>query len=175
MVDLHDMAKAIAGLSDEEIDRLADGLVDTAQPKADRLSTVIGWNLQDRQIRKEETMLEKTTATSGTHLQGKFIMPFDALMIALGDPHYTFDVHRDVENKIDVEWAFELPSGKVATVYNWKDGHAYNGAQGTPVENITCWHVGGHEMDAMHELVDIINKRLDDANYKLNVEGAYYG
>jgi hypothetical protein len=61
-------------------------------------------------------MLKMTNEINGTHLQGKFIMPYEALIIALGQPHYKFDNFDDIENKIDVEWSFELPSGLIATV-----------------------------------------------------------
>lgn len=165
-MDYCEIMENLAGLSDAEIDNLADGFARQTPAKAERLATVINWSLQDQQIRKEETMLkEAMSKTSGTHLQGKFIMPYDALLTAFGEPHYKFDRETDIENKIDVEWAWELPSGKIATVYNWKDGEAYCGKDGLPVHLLTSWHVGGLEMDAMHELVDIINKRLDDANY----------
>lgn len=174
MTDLNEMAKTLAGLSNEERDKLADIFVEKHEPQADRLATMLGWSLQDKQMRKEETMLKETTNTCGTHLQGKFIMPYEALEIALGEPHFQYSPQKDIEDKIDVEWAFELPSGKVVTVYNWKDGKAYLGHEGLPVKDITCWHVGGFEIDAMHEIVEIINKRLDDADYRLNEEGASY-
>ncbi len=164
---MNNLHKTIAGLSDVELDKLADLLVEQSTDKASRLATVIGWGLQDKH-REEQTMLKMTNQTNMTHLQGKFIMPYEALIIALGQPHYNFDNFDDIENKVDVEWAFELPSGLVATVYNWKDGKAYLGHQGTPVEQITSWHVGGHQMDAMHEIVDIINLKLEEAGYELN-------
>jgi len=164
---MNNLHKTIAGLSDAELDKLADLLVEQSTDKANRLATVIGWGLQDKQ-RREQTMLKMTNETNMTHLQGKFIMPYEALIIALGQPHYKFDNFDDIENKIDVEWAFELPSGLIATIYNWKDGKAYLGHQGTPVEQITSWHVGGHQMDAMHEIVDIINLKLEEAGYELN-------
>ena len=107
---MNNLHKTIADLSDKQLDKLADLLVEQSTDKADRLATVIGWGLQDKQ-RREQTMLKMTLETNGTHLQGKFIMPYDALITALGEPHYKFDNFDDIENKIDVEWSFELPSG----------------------------------------------------------------
>ena len=90
MTDLNEMAKTLAGLSNEERDKLADIFVEKHEPQADRLATMLGWSLQDKQMRKEETMLKETTNTCGTHLQGKFIMPYEALEIALGEPHFQY-------------------------------------------------------------------------------------
>tara|TARA_R110000772_G_scaffold89670_2_gene185683 strand:- start:10818 stop:11321 length:504 start_codon:yes stop_codon:yes gene_type:complete len=164
---MNNLPKTIADLSNEQLDKLADLLVEQSTDKADRLATVIGWNLQDKQ-RREQTMLKITLETNGTHLQSTFLMPYGALLTAIGQPHYKFSDFDDIENKVDVEWAFELPSGDVATIYNWKDGPAYLGHQGKPVENITKWHIGGHKLDVVHELLDIINLKLEEEGYNLN-------
>jgi hypothetical protein len=50
--------------------------------------------------------------------------------------------------KVDAEWVLETPAG-VCTIYNYKDGYAYNGAAGTPVERITDWHIGGTTPDVV--------------------------
>jgi len=48
------------------------------------------------------------------------------------------------EYKVDAEWVLKDEyTDQVVTVYNYKNGVNYNGAAGTPVEDITEWHVGG--------------------------------
>lgn len=49
------------------------------------------------------------------------------------------------EYKIDAEWEIEFEDGKVATIYNYKDGKNYNGEDGMPTEEITEWHIGGKD------------------------------
>ena len=49
------------------------------------------------------------------------------------------------EYKTDVNWGLEFEDGTIATIYNWKNGKNYCGERGLPVEDITEWHIGGHE------------------------------
>lgn len=57
--------------------------------------------------------------------------------------------------KVDAEWILKFEDGTVATIYNWKDGPNYCGVDGTPVEEIKDWHIGGHNRRA-YELVEEI-------------------
>ena len=45
--------------------------------------------------------------------------------------------------KVDATWVVKFSDGTVASIYNWKDGKAHLGAEGTPVEQIKHWHIGG--------------------------------
>jgi hypothetical protein len=47
--------------------------------------------------------------------------------------------------KEDANWDIEFEDGKVATIYNYKDGINYNGENGMPTEEITEWHIGEKE------------------------------
>lgn len=158
--------------TDKQIDNLACELVKHYPEKADRLATMITYALQDAEVAAGEVpILEKAEDVTMTHLQGKFAMAYDALVCALGEPHYKYEVephtaHITGIDKTDIEWAFKLPSGAVCTVYNWKDGIAYCGSDGIPVEHLREWHVGGHFQSVVDELADVINKRLDAADYK---------
>lgn len=52
--------------------------------------------------------------------------------------------------KTDAEWVLYFEDGTLATIYNYKDGKNYLGADGLDVEDITEWHVGGFNQEAFH-------------------------
>lgn len=75
---------------------------------------------------------------------------FKTLTDIIGEPNR---YESDGDGKIDVEWVIEFSGGKVATIYNYKNGHNYNGPdKGLDIEQITTWNVGGNCKEA-HELV----------------------
>jgi hypothetical protein len=74
-----------------------------------------------------------------TSLQGYIRTSYDVLRGCFGP---TTDQHDDY--KSDASWTVTFADGVVVTIYNWKDGHAYCGADGLDVEDITEWHIGGH-------------------------------
>ena len=82
----------------------------------------------------------------GTCLQGRIDATFKELSSIFGEPH------EGDGYKVDAEWDVRFGDGTVATVYNWKDGPNYNGADGTPVEHITDWHVGGIDRKAFERI-----------------------
>ena len=61
--------------------------------------------------------------------------------------------------KIDAEWLLKTPYGNVS-IYNYKDGKNYCGENGTNVENITNWHVGGSNEDSYKFIIEYISKNL---------------
>ena len=85
-----------------------------------------------------------------TWYQGCATVSYAKLVETFGEPHETGDL-----DKTDAEWCFDTPAG-IATIYNYKDGPAYLGAAGTPVEDITDWHIGG----TTREVVPVILKAL---------------
>ncbi len=58
--------------------------------------------------------------------------------------------------KIDAEWDIEFADGTIATIYNYKDGPNYLGERGTPVIEITNWHIGGFELKAVGYMAELI-------------------
>jgi hypothetical protein len=72
-----------------------------------------------------------------TWLQGRITVKYKRLVQTFGPPTDKGDGY-----KVDAEWELATPDG-AARVYNWKDGLNYNGAEGTPTEDITDWHIGG--------------------------------
>lgn len=95
-------------------------------------------------------MLKQTSPMDAhmTSLSGYVDTTYTALVEAFGEPG------PGDEYKIDAEWTLkDDETGQVVTVYNYKDGLNYNGPDGTPVEYITEWHVGGHKGAADVETV----------------------
>ena len=101
--------------------------------------------------------LEKNNNMDGTHLVGEVETTYKNLVEKLGSPHYDYQTE---PNKISVEWSFRFPKTKdVVTIYNWKDGKNYLGEdEGDEVENITNWHIGGHNSKVVPMIKEVINK-----------------
>ena len=89
---------------------------------------------------------------SGTSFRGYLLASYRDIVGAYGKPHDTPD-----NDKIDAEWVVNTPYG-VATIYNYKDGKAYLGDKGLPVEQIFEWHVGGKNGKVLgHVKMQIVN------------------
>ena len=84
-----------------------------------------------------KTHNEKHISAVGTCLQGYVDADYNDLVRLFGQPT-TGDKY-----KTDAEWLIEFDTGFVATIYNYKDGRNYLGADGIPTEQIRDWHVGG--------------------------------
>jgi len=87
---------------------------------------------------------------SGTWLQGTLVADYAKLVRAFGAPE------RGDYDKSDANWCLRFDDGTLATIYNWKDGRAYCGENGTPTDQITEWHIGGDKERA----VDYVNAIL---------------
>lgn len=105
-------------------------------------------------------MLFKQTQNgfNGTSLQGCIISSYDKLVEIFGEPNSDGD-----EYKVQKEWIIHFSDDTVATIYDWKEGDAYNGeGQGKHYTKVTEWHVGGHNkaslfrvneaLEGLHEL-----------------------
>jgi hypothetical protein len=84
-----------------------------------------------------ETHNDTEVGINRTCLQGYINAHYYRLVDFFGEPMESDGY------KTDAEWQIEFEDGTVATVYNWKNGLNYCGADGTPVEYITEWNVGG--------------------------------
>lgn len=89
--------------------------------------------------------------TGGTHLQGHITADFLDLYDCFGRPT-TGD-----EYKTDAEWEIEFSDGKVATIYNWKNGRNYNGGEGEDTLRITNWNIGGLYSEVVDRIKNILN------------------
>ncbi len=108
--------------------------------------------VKESDFRDVATHNEKSVNTGGTSLLGYVTADYADLKKAFGKP-------LDGDGyKVDAEWELEFPDGKVATIYNWKDGKAYCGSSGTPKTKITDWHVGGNEVEVVNRVKAILTK-----------------
>lgn len=93
-----------------------------------------------------------------TSLQGSIEVSYEVLCALLGEP-----LEGD-GRKTDAEWhLISVPDGVVATIYNWKNGRNYLGADGLNVQDITTWHVGGHSQLADELVQKMIKEALEQA------------
>ena len=120
-----------------------------------------------------KTHNQKQVNVNGTFLQGEIITTYDKLVEAFGEP-----TSAD-EYKIDAEWDIEFyPKNEkepvVATIYNWKNGHNYLGAEGWDVDAITYWHIGGYNPIVKEYVKNVldnihINNLMDNENIDNNL------
>ena len=100
------------------------------------------------------------TGWVGTHYQGQVHCPYDLLVDLFGEP-------TEGDNfKTDCEWIIQFEDKVIATIYDWKIGQNYLGADGVAPEDNTVWNIGGHKSQA----VDNVELILDIAR-RLNSDG----
>jgi len=105
-----------------------------------------------------------------TSLQGYIRTSYADLVGCFGAPTCDGDGY-----KVDAEWIITFADGVVATIYNWKDGPNYCGEDGTPVEFIREWHIGGHRgSDAEGRVHEVMDAYLNKVCHKAP-EIEYYG
>lgn len=97
---------------------------------------------------------------NGTSLQGYIDVSYDTLCAIFGEPD-TSDGY-----KTDAEWCITTDEG-VATIYNYKDGKAYNGEDGTATEDIREWHIGGKDTGIVRVVNNIVRDFESQAPYTL--------
>lgn len=85
-----------------------------------------------------------------TSAQGRLNVSHATLVAAFGQPMPSTDF------KSDAIWNIEFVDGTVASIYNWKNGKRYLGADGIPTQNITDWVVGGHTPRVLSRIRDIL-------------------
>jgi hypothetical protein len=86
----------------------------------------------------------------GTHGQGEIDCSYSRMVALFGEP-------REGDGcKTQAEWTVYTPAG-IATIYDWKQGDCYHGeGNGTPVEEVTEWSIGGHDK----QVVEWIQKAI---------------
>lgn len=104
---------------------------------------------------------EIINSINGTSLQGYVKAEYAELVALFGKPT------KGDGYKVDAEWMIQFNGGAFATIYNWKNGPGYCGADGLRMEQIKEWHVGGMSKDSADQVqiaIDLFReKREDDA------------
>ena len=83
---------------------------------------------------------EYDTRVNGTSLTGYLEIRYSDLVEMFGEP-LTGDGY-----KVDAEWNLEIDGDNIVTIYNYKTGKNYLGANGLNVEDITRWHIGSKSL-----------------------------
>ena len=110
----------------------------------------------------------KATEANGTHLQGNVGATYQELVEVFGEPiRYDSDGTTHMNNKTDAEWRINFEDGTVATIYNYKNGLNYLGAEGKRVTEMSMWNGGGHSERA----VFLVNEELIDWQHRLHDTG----
>jgi len=111
----------------------------------------------------------KINDISGTHLQGNVGATYQELVEVFGEPTYfkESDFFTDFDNKIDAQWAIKFEDGTVATIYNYKNGLNYLGAEGKRLSQIMMWNVGGYSERA----VTLVNDEVIEWQHRLHDTG----
>lgn len=86
-----------------------------------------------------------TSKTGGSYLIHKIVSTYDKLEETFGEPRHFAGAYG---HKVDVQWTLQFEDGTLATIYNYKDGTNYLGANGLHHKHITNWSVGGHNYTA---------------------------
>jgi hypothetical protein len=95
---------------------------------------------------KAESLSEWDSRLNGSSLMGIATGSYHELVDLFGEPVVETDGY-----KTDAEWIIQLGS-MLLTIYNYKDGKNYLGADGLNVSQITDWHIGAKSQQAVWAL-----------------------
>jgi hypothetical protein len=106
----------------------------------------------------------------GTHGQGTIDATFEELKHCFGNPRGSHDDH-----KCDAEWNIKFGSGnlvEIATIYNWKNGMNYCGAErGLRLCQMTSFSVGGFSKNALRLVESVVHDH--QLEKELSMQGAH--
>lgn len=99
------------------------------------------------------------------HLVGTINYSYETLVRVFGEPDpMVFD-----NCKSDAGWeTTAIMAGRKISIYNWKDGPNYCGSEGTPVEQIVQWNIGGTSPYDVALVKRIIYEQMRGWNKVLN-------
>lgn len=107
---------------------------------------------------------EGSSKANGTSLQDYMKITYRELVEAFGEP-----LGPSADDKVAAEWHVSLydgyanwsgPESGFVTIYNYKDGKNYLGANGLNIEDITDWHIGGKALAHVHLLEEYLGQKL---------------
>lgn len=108
------------------------------------------------------TLMRNGISAGGTSLQGYIEADYNTLVQLFGSPD-PGDGY-----KTQVDWAFEVMDEEgreyTVTIYDWKQGDCYLGSgNGTPPEAIKVWNVGGHNIESLWCVEELLRKGWSQA------------
>ena len=106
---------------------------------------------------KDLTFYSSTRGAHGTGFMGYVQASYADLVRIFGEPT---DGDGD---KTDAQWVLRFADDQVATIYNYKNGKTYLGADGLDKTEIETWHVGGKSKIALSRIQKILELNLASA------------
>jgi hypothetical protein len=94
------------------------------------------------------TFTRKNVDVNGTYLQGHITCSYNTLCEVFGDPTGGDGY------KTRAEWEGKTSDGTVFTIYDWKESQ--------PIDDVTQWHIGGRDDDAVRVVSEIVNEVLGE-------------
>ena len=94
------------------------------------------------------TFTRKNVDINGTYLQGHITCSYNTLCEVFGDPT-SGDGY-----KTRAEWEGKTSDGTVFTIYDWKESQ--------PIDDVTQWHIGGRDDNAVRVVSEIVNEVLGE-------------
>jgi hypothetical protein len=94
------------------------------------------------------TFTRKNVDINGTYLQGHITCSYNTLCEVFGDPTGGDGY------KTRAEWEGKTSDGTVFTIYDWKESQ--------PIDDVTQWHIGGRDDDAVRVVNEIVNEVLGE-------------
>ena len=107
----------------------------------------------------------KIEEANGANLQGYLNADYRELVEVFGEPTKFED------GKVDAQWLLKFQDGTIATIYNYKNGVNYMGAEGLRLMEIQKWNVGGNSERAVERVkTEVIDwqHRLHDTGKSTN-------
>lgn len=87
---------------------------------------------------------------AGTHRQGEIVTTYRRIFLAFGAPNLGDGY------KTDAEWTIRFGDGRVATIYNWKNGRAYLGPVAPATWQIGNWFIGGTDPSVVADITRLV-------------------
>ena len=106
---------------------------------------------------KKLNSIGRSSKATGTSVSGSLDNSYSQLVELFGAPDVPTDGY-----KTDAEWHISIQENGqetgFVTIYNYKDGKNYCGANGLNVEDIREWHVGSRSMSEFYDLEDYLTR-----------------
>ena len=106
---------------------------------------------REEKITLVQKRVKSSDDRSSSSLMGYIDIQYQEIVDILGESNLESDGY-----KVDAEWGLTFDDVTLC-IYNYKDGINYCGEiEGTPIEFITDWHVGGTDKEKAAEFIKFI-------------------